>query len=290
MSPKRVREMFKLIKYLLLLSAVFIVILVAGFFYFMSHPVKPVLKEVKYRGMDPDSIYISIQADLENSSFLSLKMDEIYSLVKFGDMEIGKVYSLSPVKIEKGKTTSVDMKASLDAKRVAILLESMKEETELVLESRFSASVFSVPVPFSFSFPYTLSPEDKIVQSYNKNLKFLKIISAALKQNKQGYFIEVKLGVKNPFDFKYSVKQFPSEFWIDNRMVAKASKTPSRTISTGGKTDTVSLQCAVMPTFNDKTRLAGMLTQGKVLSLKGFLVIRLSGENLEIPYEVSKKN
>lgn len=282
--------MFKLIKYLLLFFVVFIIILVAGSFYFMSHPVKPVLKEVKYRGMDPDSIYISIQADIENSSFLSLKMDEIYSLVKFGDMEIGKVYSLSPVKIEKGKTTSVDMKASLDAKRVAILLESMKEETELVLESKFSASVFSVPIPVSFSFLYTLSPEDKIVQSYNKNLKFLKIISAVLKQNKQGYFIVVKLGVKNPFDFNYSVKQFPSEFWIDNRMVAKAFKTPSRTISTGGKTDTVLLQCAVMPTFNDKNRVAGMLTQGKVLSLKGFLVIRLSGENLEIPYEVSKKN
>lgn len=282
--------MFRPLKYLIWLFAVTIILLIAGFIYFLWHPVKPVLKEVRYQNMDTDSIYVSILAELQNNSFLSLEMDEIYSLVKFGDMEIGRVYSLSPVKIENGKTTTVEMKASLDAKRVAILLESMKSETELVFESKFSASVFSVPVPFSFSFPYTLSPEDKFVQSYNKNLKFLSIISVLLKNNKQGYFIEVKLGVKNPFDFKYSVKQFPDEFYIDNKMVAKAAKTPSKTINTGGKTDTVSLNCSVMPTFNDKNRVSGMLNQGKLFSLKGFLVIRLSGENLEIPYEVNKKN
>ncbi len=282
--------MFRLIKYLLFLTAAVVILLAAGFVYFLSHPVKPVLKEVKYIGMDADSVYVTIQAELKNSSFVSLDMDEIYSVVKFGELEIGKVYSVAPVKLESGKVSPMNMKASLDSRRIAFLLESLHEETELILESKLSASVFSVPVPFSFSFPYTISPDDKIVQSYNRNLKFLSIISASLKQNKQGHFIEVKLGLKNPFEFGYSVIEFPAEFYIDGKMIAKAAKTPRRSIKSGSKTDTVLLQCNIMPTFNDNKRVAALLKNGNFFSLKGSLVIRLSGEDLKIPYEVIKKN
>lgn len=196
---------------------------------FIKKPTVDKIQDIKVVSISPDKSVVNISIIVNNPNCYKIKLDKLdLELLNKDRGKVGVAFLSKSVVIPKKASINLDFNVQLDTRPVVKMVSGLDQNVQFFITGKGHGKALGMGRSFGFDEPYELDLKEHLQNLMTKfsagGQNLFKIQRTSVEKVGIGETeLHISFIVLNPYGFTFNFKGFPSEIYINGKMVGRGN-------------------------------------------------------------------